>query len=99
MVTRAWSFHSPTRKGSAGAPQRGLIELEEEVTAAGLIGAHDLGVERGQEAGDAGVEGGEGEAALVAQAGEDPALGDLHGDLRLGLLRGWRGRAGRIAVP
>ena len=33
----------------------------------------------------------------VAQAGQDPALGDLDGDLQPGLILGRLGRAARIA--
>jgi hypothetical protein len=47
----------------------------------------------GEQLGDAGVEGGEREEGLVAEAGEDPALDDLHGDLDLGLIPSFR-RAG-----
>jgi hypothetical protein len=61
----------------------GVIELREEVAPAGAIDAHDLGVERLQELAEAGVEGGEGEEALMAEAGEDPPLRHLHADLDL----------------
>ena len=74
----------------------GLIELDEELAPAGAIDAHDLRVERLQELADAGVEGGEGEEALVPEAGEDPPLGDLNGDLRPSVcpVDVWGGRGG-----
>src|SRR5438552_1339302 len=63
--------------------ERGLIKLGEELASTGSIDAHDLRVERLQEVADADVEGGEREEALVAEAGEDPALDDLNSDLHL----------------
>jgi hypothetical protein len=34
-----------------------------------------------------------------SQAGEDPSLDDLYGDVDLGLSRAWAGHAGTITVP
>ena len=56
--------------------------------------AHRLGIQLAQELGDPLVERRQGEKGLVAQAGDDPPLGDLHGDLDLGLVARPR-RAGR----
>ena len=67
-------------------PERGLVEALEELAAAGAVEAHGPGVEVGEQLGDAGVERGEGEEGLVAQAGEDPALDDLHRHLDLRLV-------------
>ena len=71
-------------------PERGLVEAREELPAAGAVQAHGAGVHVGEQLGDAGVEGGEGEEGHVAEAGEDPALHDLHADFRLGLVPGLR---------
>ena len=80
-------------------PEGGLVEPREELAPAGAVQAHGAGVQVGEQLGDARVEGGEGEEGLVAEAGEDPPLDDLHGDFDFGLSRGFAGRAGRITVP
>ena len=82
-------------------PERGLVQALEELPAAGAVQAHGPGVQVGEQLGDAGVEGGEREEGLVAEAGEDPALDDLHGDLDLGLVArvgGARGHDHRAVV-
>ena len=70
--------------------ERGLIQPFEKVAAAGPVEAHRLRIELGKELGDPRVEGGEGEEGLVAEAGEDPPLRDLHGDFDLRLVPGLR---------
>jgi hypothetical protein len=79
--------------------QGGLIQPREQLGAADAVQAHAPSVELGQQLSDARVERGEREEGLVAQAREDPALGDLDGDLDLGLVPRAAGRAGRMAVP
>ena len=69
-------------------PEGGLVEALEELAAAGAVEAHGPGVEVGEQLGDARVERGQREEGLVAEAGEDPALDDLDGDLDLGLVAG-----------
>ena len=71
-------------------PQRGLVQPLEELAAAGAVEPHRAGVEIREQLGDPGVEGGEGEEGLVAEAGEDPPLGDLDGDFDLRLVPGLR---------
>ncbi len=84
------------RQGS----QRRAVELLEDA----LAGAGELlegaGVERRQEGADGGVDLGEAEEALAAQAGQDPALGQQHPRLDLGLVPGLAhpGRQHRHAV-
>ena len=58
--------------------QRRLVETFEELAAARPVAAHRAGVEVLEQLGDACVERGQRKEGLVPQAGEDPALGDLH---------------------
>ena len=68
-------------------PERRPVEALEELAAArAAVVAHRLRVELVEQLGDARVQRGEREEGLVAQPREDPALGDLHGDLDLGLV-------------
>ena len=84
-------------------PQFETIDLGEQFGAAGAETAHLAGVEFDDEAADGGIEFRQGKEALIAQAGQDPALRDLDGDLNLGLVlwpprpspRGSRCRNGR----
>src|SRR5438132_10348105 len=81
--------------------ERGLIQPFEKVAAAGAVEPHRPRVEIREQLGDPGVEGGEGEEGLVAEAGEDPSLRDLDGDFDLGFiarLRGPRGQDDRTVV-
>lgn len=60
--------------------ERRLLEAREELLAAGAVEAHAPGIEIDEQLGDAGVEGGQGEEGLMAEPGQDPPLGYLHGD-------------------
>src|ERR1700682_5475632 len=66
--------------------QLGTIDLSEQFGPAGAETAHLAGVEFDDEPADRGIEFRQGTETLIAQAGQDPALGDLHGDLNLGLV-------------
>src|SRR5712672_1766319 len=67
-------------------PQLEAIDLGEQFGAAGAETAHLAGVEFDDEAADGGIEFRQGKEALIAQARQDPALRDLHGNLNLGLV-------------
>jgi hypothetical protein len=67
--------------------QRRLIQAGEEFAPArAAVVAHRLRVQCDQEIGDPLVERGQREKGLVTQARDDPPLGDLDGDLDLGLV-------------
>ena len=66
--------------------QLGTIDLGEQFGAAGAETAHLAGVEFNDQPADSGIEFRQGKEALIAQAGQDPALRDLDGDLNLGLV-------------
>lgn len=66
---------------------------------AGAVGAHDAGVELGDQLADRQVELSQAEEALVAQARQHPALDQQHRLLDLALSRGLYGRAGTTLVP
>lgn len=74
------------------------VDLGKQLRAAGVEAAHRAGIEVPYEPADGLVELGEGEEALVAQPGQDPALGDLHRDLDFGFVLGLA-RAGGVALP
>ncbi len=76
------------------------IDLGEQFGPAGAETAHLAGVEFDDQHANGGIEFRQGEEALIAQAGQDPALRDLHGDLNLGLVlrASWSGRQDRGAV-
>ena len=63
-----------------------MIDLDEQFGPAGAEAAHLAGVEFDDQPADSGIEFRQGKEALVAQAGQDPALGDLDCDLDLGLV-------------
>ena len=70
----------PARKDVGLVPQfsqPGAINLGEQLGPAGAEAAHLAGVEFDDEPADGGIELRQGKEALVAQAGQDPALGDL----------------------
>src|SRR6202051_4009528 len=67
-------------------PQLGAIDLGEQFGPAGAETAHLAGVEFDDQPADSGIEFRQGKETLVAQAGQDPALGDLDCDLNLGLV-------------
>ena len=72
--------------------QGGAIQLLEEVAPrASAVALHRTGIERRQQLADAGIERGETEEGLVPQARQDPALGDLDGDLDLRFVPRFRG--------
>src|SRR4051794_39526580 len=66
--------------------QPGAINLGEQFGPARAEAAHLAGVEFDDEPADGGIELRQGKEALVAHAGQDPALGDLDCDLNLGLV-------------
>lgn len=74
--------------------ERRAIELVEQLAPADTEPAHGAAVEFAEQGHDGGVELGQCEETLVAQAGEDPALDHLHADLDLGLVA-WPPRTGR----
>ena len=79
--------------------QRGPVySVEDRATAAGefLEGA---GVQPRQARGDRGIEVGETEEGLMAQAGQNPPLDDLHADLDLGLVAGFPNAGGNDGDP
>jgi len=61
--------------------ERRAIELVEQLAPADTETAHGSAVEFAEQSHDGGVELGQRQEALVAQAGEDPALDHLHADL------------------
>ena len=61
------------------------IDALEELLPAGAVGAHRAGVEIDEQLPDPCIQGGQREEDLVAQTGQDPALGYLDSDLDLGL--------------
>ncbi len=69
-------------------PQRGPVEPLKQSAAAGAVDAHRALVQVVEQLGDTDVEGGEREEGLVAEPGQDPALGDLHRHLDLRLVPG-----------
>src|SRR5205814_5100063 len=73
-------------------PEGWPVELLEQLAAAGAVVTHAPPVEIHQQLADALVERVQREERLVTQPCEDPALGDLHADLDLGLVT-WRARA------
>jgi hypothetical protein len=75
--------------------ERRPVQPLKELAPAGAVEPHRPGVEIRQQLGDAGVEGGEGEEGLVAEAGEDPSLRDLDGDFDLRLVARPRGPCGQ----
>ena len=62
------------------------IDLGEQFGAAGAETAHLAGVEFDDQHPNSGIEFCQGKETLVAQAGQDPALCNLHGDLNLRLV-------------
>ena len=69
--------------------QRGPVHgVEDRATAAGKF-LEGAGVQSYQAHGDRGIEVGETEEGLMAQAGQNPPLDDLHADLDLGLVAGF----------
>src|SRR5260370_40571950 len=78
------------------------MELVEQLTATDAEVAHRPAIEVAEQRADRAVQFGQREEALVAQAGEDPALDHLHADLDLGLVARptWSRRQDRrAAVP
>src|SRR6476661_2453990 len=79
----------PARKDVGLVRQRSQLEtidLGEQFGAAGAETAHLAGVEFNDQPADSGIEFRQGKEALIAQAGQDPALRDLDGDLNLRLV-------------
>src|SRR5260370_8110952 len=79
----------PARKGiglGRQFPQVGAIGLGKQFGAAGAETAHLAGVEFNDQHANGGIEFRQGEETLIAQAGQNPALRDLDGDLNLGLV-------------
>ncbi len=66
--------------------QRGPVEPLEELAAARLVRPHRPVVEHAQKLGEPRVERAQARERLVADAREQPPLGDLHADLHLGLV-------------
>jgi hypothetical protein len=64
--------------------ERRPVELVEQLAATDAEPAHRPAVELAEQLHDGGIELGQREEALVAQAGQDPALDHLHADLDLG---------------
>ncbi len=62
---------------------RAQLMIREGVHSAGAVEAHRARVQRGEQFGDAGVEGGQREDALVAEAREDPALNNFNANFYL----------------
>src|SRR5258708_2318411 len=62
------------------------IDLGKQFGAAGAETAHLAGVEFNDQHANGGIEFRQGEETLIAQAGQNPALRDLDGDLNLGLV-------------
>jgi hypothetical protein len=79
--------------------QLGTIDLGEQFGAAGAETAHPAGVEFDDKAADGGIEFRQGKEALIAQAGQDPALRDLHGDLSFGLGKRRRLQSMQVRPP
>ena len=66
--------------------QPGAIDLGEQIGAAGAEATHLAGVEVDDQSPNSGIEFRQGKETLIAQAGENPSLRDLHGDLHLRLV-------------
>jgi hypothetical protein len=90
MLTRAPS-HCRRETARRQRTQRRLIEPLEERATAGAVQAHGPRVEVGEELRDPRVERGEREERFVAEPREDPAFGDQHPGLHLGLVARHRG--------
>src|SRR5450631_3175924 len=78
------------RRGNASSAQKRMAgpaaHLGEQFGAAGAETAHLAGVEFDDQHPNSGIEFCQGKETLVAQAGQDPALCNLHGDLNLRLV-------------
>src|ERR1700761_2685711 len=79
----------PARKDIGLVRQRsqpGTVDLGEQVGAAGAEATHSAGVEFDDQSPNGGIKFRQGKETPVAQARQDPALCDLHGNLDLGFV-------------